>query len=476
MALSLVSKAPGVAYWGWKKLPSNRPTAKAIDATFLQFNSRFPSLKIALMQWTDDDLFRGHFHSIQQGGQATDVSDAHVTRFVEITGISLGAPNELLLKQVLETFYLKLKNELGLPTVVATLEQIQANTSRQGKILHAFPIHTELDSPNNAIATEERQSKQKLDTVKILVEKREATAALTVLSDLEPEVMNGSISVNLRCRFHINRGICYLLLHKLDDAKLEFQTARTLEPKNAKALVNLAQAYMIQDRPEEAIKILNQAIEIEPDILLAHAFRLVCFHRTQQPDRIKAALSENASLLDAPDCLYALAFIESENDNCANAEAYLRKHNALVQDRPDAWDLLGRSILVPTQNELKATVVSPDWSLPPLLKGRLEEAESCFSKAEQLLVNRPNSEFVSSITNRGVARVLLHKYEDARHDLERALLFADKDKDEIHRNLGNLFQMLDQPHEAAKHYEAIHDAHLRQDILPRRLTASFAFW
>src|SRR5262249_43817770 len=146
----------------------------------------------------------------------------------------------------------------------------------------------------------------------------------------------------------------------------------------------------------------------------------------------------NSWLLDEPACLYSLAFVAFDSGRYEEAEQLLRRHNEKDPQHPEAWELLGRTILAPAQRNIQEAAPSPTL-MAPSIRVRIEEAEACFVRAVELLNGtEAPGDLKHTLVNRGVARTLLGRFEDARQDYERVLQ-ADPSLDEARRNLGTIF-------------------------------------
>jgi tetratricopeptide (TPR) repeat protein len=143
----------------------------------------------------------------------------------------------------------------------------------------------------------------------------------------------------------------------------------------------------------------------------------------------------------------------------------LRRHNAVSTDHAEVWELLGRTIVIPAQQELKKNAASVEW-IPDTIRERLEEAESCFSRAEALMASaETRRELVSILNNRGMVRSLLGRYEDARRDFEDAL-DIEPSLELVEANLGRVLLIEDKFADAARILEGIQDAATRADTAP----------
>jgi len=462
--------------WIWKKLPRNTGASRAITSTANLYSSRLPNVESALVTWILSESFQLIVESIESGGLTNTDSD-HVELFIRTTGLGLGMIQLDIAKDLLSFFYGKLFYELsggenGIQIVAAKIDRVHDQVAQIRQILATpgldhLPYRPSLavDFGPCAITDQDRKAEALLDFVKGLVNKRRAGTALESLSTLQDQVEKGELSAPLRCRFFVNKGVSFMLAGKWDQAELELRRAETLEPKNLKALINLAQVLLFKGRPADAMSYLDNVLGSHPTESTANALRLACLHEIGDKFRIESILAAQPELVKDADCQYALASIAYDEGLFSEAERYLRQHNENDPSYPEAWELLGRLLSVPAQRALQNTIPSPNW-IPESLKTRLEEAASCFTRAEHLLAATESPrELKVTLNNRGLTRMMLGIDEGARQDFERALQI-DPSFDEAKRNLGNHFLNSGKPNEALQILKQITSPGICRDIAP----------
>jgi tetratricopeptide (TPR) repeat protein len=256
-----------------------------------------------------------------------------------------------------------------------------------------------------------------------------------------------------------------MLIGDMDQATQELERAKTLEPTNRKALVNLAMVAVCQHRYEAALSLLQAPLSQDPEDQTANAIRLASLHELGRRDELEQIIRDRPNLLKDPHCLYTLAYAAFDLGRFDEAEHYLRLHNETNARLAEAWELLGRSILVPIQQLLLKTASSSNW-ISENLRDRIEEAIVSFSRAEQLLAHAETKhELIPVLPNRGVARTFLSLYDDARKDYERAL-DLDPSLDDVRRNLGNLAMVTGKPDEAVRLFEQIQSPSKKAEAAP----------
>jgi tetratricopeptide (TPR) repeat protein len=477
--LSLKAVAPTLLKfvpWAWKSLPTNSPIAKAIRVTADHYSTRLPAIDAALESWVLSDAFRSHVESVESGG-LIDAEVTHVELFLKTTGYGLGASSLETVTEGLGLFYSELCGQLldgehGMRILGAKLDIFRRDVldqlqTRPGPDLETLPYRPpiETDATTRAATEEDRKAEIQLDFIKALVDKRQAATALRLLAALQEGVDLGQVSPPVRFRFFVNKGVCLMLEGDWDQSEVEFKRAQTLEPGNRKALINLAQVARFRDRQEQALQYLEPVLGKDPNEPSANALRLACLHELGRGSEVQALLNAQPTLANDSSVLYTLAYIASDQQKFDEAEHYLRRHNELDASYPEAWELLGRAIVIPAQQRLQQTAASPNW-IPDELRERIEEAESCFSRAEQLLAaSEGRRELKFTLVNRGVARTLLGRYDDARQDYEYALRL-DPSMEELRRNLGSLYLHTGRSDEAVRYFEQIQSPALKGDVAP----------
>lgn len=464
------------APWLWKQLPQNTPIGRAITRTAEQFSTRLPAFDRSLETWIQSDSFRAQVHALEQGA-VVESEISHAEQFVQATGFGLTAYSLDVVLEGLVFFYSELYLQLcegdqgmrvvGAQVIAIHEELIHQRQDRAGSHFEQLPYRPPVQSDTYTVAVnaDDRCAEVELSLIKLLVDKRQPRTALTLLAGLQDRVDSGQLSMAIRLRFYLNKGVCHLLLGQWDAAGQEFLRAQTIDPINRKTLINLAQVAIFKRHFESGLKDSERILAQDPNDSYGNSFRLVCLHELGRDEEITQLLKSQPALADDAQCLYTLAYLAADRGDYDEAEHYLRRHNKTSQDSAEVWELLGRTIVIPAQRELKAGAASTEW-IPDAIRQRLEEAETCFSRAEALVATAETPrELMSILANRGMVRSLLGRYEDARKDCERALQI-DPSVEEVRSNLGRLFLIQDNLTEAAATLEAIRSPEARADIAP----------
>lgn len=448
------------------------PVHKAIRTTTSKFHTRASDLAWALERWCQSEPFAAEAENIS-GGRPGATDAEHVDLFITHSGLQHGAVSFELARDILFFFYTELYAEMcassdgqkviGLQMLAANQKLDQLLTQQKESGSESYSLRPELDSVARAVTTEDREAEIQLDLIRQLVDRRQGRSALQLLSDLQPKVDSGVLSAPVRARFFINRGVCHLICDEQDAAVIEFERARVLDPKNPKALINLAQVAMVRKTFAKASELAARVLELNPKDINAFSIELACFHQMGERCQMESLLISNPWLLDETPCLYTVAYAAFDAGRFEEAEHYLLRHNEKDSKYAEAWNLLGSSILMPAQQQIKERAAAPNL-IPAEIRSRIEEAEACFTKAEQLLAACDSRrELAHTYVNRGVARMFLSKFDEGRRDFERAL-DIDPSLDEARRNLGTLFLHVGNPEGAITAFEKVLDPTLRRSL------------
>jgi Flp pilus assembly protein TadD len=107
---------------------------------------------------------------------------------------------------------------------------------------------------------------------------------------------------------HLNIGLLYAQIGRIDEAESEYQTAIKLQPSFVPAYVNLADLYRIKGRDDEGERTLGEALKLSPqNAEVYHALGLLLVRKKQMPEAIDA-LEKSAKLKpDDPHYSYVYA-------------------------------------------------------------------------------------------------------------------------------------------------------------------------
>ncbi len=222
----------------------------------------------------------------------------------------------------------------------------------------SYSFRPELDTAKRALTTEDREAEIQLDLIRQLVDRRQGRSALQLLSDLQPKIDSGALSAPVRARFYINKGVCHLFAVSRKRLWRSLSAPRVLDPKNPKALINLAQVALLRKEFTKALELASRARidrKRRKRLLGATGLSPSAWRKTD----LDSLLSSNSWLLDEQACLYTVAFIAFDEDSFEEGRALLRRHNEKDSKYAEAWSLLGSSILVPAQRQIRERALPP---------------------------------------------------------------------------------------------------------------------
>jgi tetratricopeptide (TPR) repeat protein len=475
------SELSKLAPWTWKHLPQNSPVRSAMRKTAARFSTRLPNFEQSLELWVVSETFRAQIDAVESGVLG-DADVRHAELFIQTTGfgltaVSLDGVRDGLLSFYHELYLILCEGDQGMRIIGAAIRDIQTELAEQRRERHALdagsiPYRPSLqsDTTSRAVTKDDHDAEIELNLIKALVDRRQGSAGLALLSGLQSRVDQGQLSAGVRVRYFLNKGVCHILLGDWDAGEKEFDRARVLEPTNRKVRINLSQAAIFRGDHKTALQLAEAVLTEDQNDSNANSLRLLCLHELGRNEEIERILEAQPSLAESVFCLYTLAFIAADLEKFDEAEHYLRRHNEIDATHFEAWELLGRVIVIPAQRVLKETAASTEW-IPDDIRHRLEEAELCFSRASELLSATDNRhELTFILANRGMTLGLLGQYENARRDNEQALAL-DPSQDLIKSNLVRLHLTGGRPADAIAVLETIQSQEIRLDIGPTAATA-----
>ena len=211
---------------------------------------------------------------------------------------------------------------------------------------------------------------------------------------------------------HVNRGRLLIERARLDEARVEFEKAATLDEKLLEALLGLGQVLLLQKDPHGAEAALRLALMLDADHPEVHtALATACFalgrkSEAEEHARIAHAKARAASMRDPRGSVQSPPITATDHVNAAmqrleggkldEAESLLRKAIDLDRSSVTAWTNLGIVLMQKKDADGAEKAFSESLRLSPtplaerrlaqvcLFRGRVPEAIAHYEAAEKL--------------------------------------------------------------------------------------------
>lgn len=216
---------------------------------------------------------------------------------------------------------------------------------------------------------------------------------------------------------------------KLEDAKKGYQALLKIQPKNAQALHGLGLISFVQKKYQEALKYLNQAIQIEQDIHYLNNRGTIYFELKKYPEAqkdYKQALNIQADFQDAQ---FNLANLYSETNRTSEA---LKIFDEIIQKQTNHIEALyNRGNTYKRNQQLKEAVIDygrvveimPGHINAHLNRGNaylgLEELDLALASYDKALDFHPD--FIEALVSRSNANALKKNYDLVIQDCEKII-------------------------------------------------------
>jgi tetratricopeptide (TPR) repeat protein len=222
------------------------------------------------------------------------------------------------------------------------------------------------------------------------------------LKTLTPEMVEAAREKANPVEAAIKKGNALLASGKTAEARSEYQAAldKVTDPASKVMLLcGIAQSYQAEKDDPKAITVLEQAQALSPDDVPTQKLLAISYYQTKQPDKaialLKALFEKNPSDVGVGQTLVNF-LIETGNE--AEANEYLAKLPAGAKVDP--------SILL-------------NMGIQHYNDGKAQEAEADFEKVVQ-----ENPEMPDAYYYRGLVRLSLNKFADAKADFKKSLELA----------------------------------------------------
>jgi tetratricopeptide (TPR) repeat protein len=421
-------------------------SAKLLEQTFLEkaivaTAEIFPDVAVstALRAWCKSDGFSEILDRFVNKGERELADAAIVESFIKASGFYFGDGTSRRATELLETFFERVAEALyssdkAMPALANRLEYVGAEIlSKVDRLL--------IDrTPNQqALPAQAKDAGRiaRIDAAKDLVNQGRPKGALAILKPLEEELRAGTLDGQLAYRVVMNLGAISTMANEYAQAHVYFSSALVYKADDAKALANLAQLALLQNREDEALDLVQRARKADPQNLYVAAILIWALDAKGKSKEMTELVAADPPVLKDAQCTVILGELAYRANDYDTAIAHAQNAFELDPTMARASDLIGRTQLAVAQRSLKSDVPLP-WRLPADDRERLHQADLALTRAVGLLEAQEDSAALAGVlTNRGVARMMLGATNDALADFDRSLMLAPQ-LDLVRCNKGRL--------------------------------------
>ena len=263
----------------------------------------------------------------------------------------------------------------------------------------------------------------------------------------------------LRFRYLTNLGFCELSEDKLDEAVSLIKEAREIQPENPTGITNASLAARLQQDIDQAVEFAQKAIELSPNDPIAAANLMASLWDAGQNDQLENFISSEEWIIGESDSAEALAKIRTQQDRHEDAEEIYRSILEAEPENYHAWTGLSQCLITRAQEDRIPILYSQD------LEGFLYEAELAANRAVGIL---QHTQLVArrheALLLRAYARSRLDKTSEAMHDVDLVLIESPENPNAIQQK-GLLLLKEGHTDEARSWLESIQDPDIRTNSL-----------
>jgi len=278
-------------------------------------------------------------------------------------------------------------------------------------------------------------------------------------------------------RIYTNLAVCEMELGMEEQAAEHFELAYKAMPTDKKAIVNMAIAMHLKGKPRDGIPYVNKVIQNDSKDLHALSVRieLLCdlceYQQALDAFLMKEKGEFDPNLMQKAQANYLVGLIFLRMEDFEKAEKYSKRAFELDSKIPDYYIQAGLSMLVPLQKDKKF-----DWQLTQVDKNKLNEAESLFTHALEIMSSWEfNHKLETTLLNRSVARALQGNFGEAVQDCNDILSRNSKSK-AAYRNKAITEYSANNIEEAINSfYKALKLGEDPKDIVPRIVYCYFTY-
>jgi cellulose synthase operon protein C len=273
---------------------------------------------------------------------------------------------------------------------------------------------------------------------------QEANELMEIVGKIYPNAETSAQALEqLRIRALSSRGLAYIELGKLTEARADLQEIAKLSPNSTNALINLAKVSAAQNNLAESLGFYEKALSIDKQNFDALSGAVGVLNRQKQfgaaHEKIEKAIAENANDKKLLPALYYLKsdVFRAEN-NTAAAESELTK--AIEADETYLPAYTAYAALLISQNQIdraieqyKTAVGKKQSASVYTLIGMLEDARGNFDEAEK---NYRKALEIAPETPIAANNLAWNIADNERGNLDEALTLAQSCVDKNAANAG----------------------------------------
>ena len=345
----------------------------------------------------------------------------------------------------------------GLPNAFQLLDKMDTLSVQIQSLNRNFDWQAQQPDSEPVQDSEHQETLGIIDKAKDLIQQGLIFTARTKLKEIEHEVTQ--LPDTLRFRYLTNLAFCELSEDKFDEAVSLINEAYEIQPENPAGITNASLAARLQQDYNRALNFAQRALALNPNDPVAAANLISSLWDMGQNEQLENFITSEEWIIGEPDSAEALAKIRMQQDRYGDAEVIYRSLVETNPDSPHVYASLSQCLVTRAQRDRTSTLYSED------LEGILCEAESMASNAirilgpTQLVARRHEA-----LLLRAYARSRLDKINEAMHDVDSVLNESSGNANAIQQK-GILLLKEGRPDEARNLLESIQDPVIKANSL-----------
>ncbi len=301
--------------------------------------------------------------------------------------------------------------------------------------------------------SEHQEASSVLDKVQDLIHDGLIITARARLTDIEHKVTQ--LPGTLRFRYLTHLGFCELSEDKLDEAVALINEAIEIQPENPTGITNASLAARLKQDFGQAVELAQKSLEINPNDPIAAGNLMASLWEAGHNEQLENFISSEEWIFNEADSAEALAIIRKQQDRHEDAEEIYRSILEVDPENYRAWMGLSQCLITRAEEDRIPILYSKDSA------GILHEAELAANQAVRILLH---TQLVArrheALLLRAYARLRLDNTTEALHDVNSVLLESPENQNAI-RQKGILLLKEGHAGEARSWLECIQDTDIR---------------